>query len=257
MIRRPGVKDRARHRMDTVLNSAVRRVLFVVPAVTGAAAIALAVAACGQNVPRITSAADGSGPTPVSSAAGSSRPTPVSSTNGGTRPATGSANIGGAACPTQGVGGEGSPPLCAPPSASSRSPGRIASTIRITRQPPPTSTPSSCSVPTVTGVSPSQGSASGGDTVTITGTGFGGGAEVFFGGAPAQSAIPESDTEIIAPARQSSQASPPVNITVSCDGIVSPAVAVDSSATVRRRPLPRQSRRHRPRRFLRARRVGR
>jgi hypothetical protein len=83
-------------------------------------------------------------------------------------------------------------------------------------------------VPTVTDVSPTQGPETGGNTVTITGTGLGEGASVFFGGTPAWRVIPESDTEIIAisPAEQPGQPST-VDITVSCSGSVSPVVAAD------------------------------
>ena len=82
-----------------------------------------------------------------------------------------------------------------------------------------------CPVPTVTNVSPDQGAETGGDTVTITGTGFGEGAGVSFGGTPAKDVTPESGTEITA-------VSPPeqpgtVDITVSCGGAVSRVVAAD------------------------------
>lgn len=196
VIWRPGMKNRIRYHMDTVFNSAVRLVIFVVPVVVGAAAIALAVAACTQNVPRIKSAAEGSRPAP-----------------------TGSANGGRTACPSQGVGGDSLPPLCAPSSPASNSLG-------IDPLPRPAPRPL-CANLAVTGVSPSRGSAIGGEAVTITGTGFDLGDKVLFGGTPAQSAIPESDTEIIATSPPEQPGQPTVHITVSCDGILSAAVAVD------------------------------
>jgi len=55
-------------------------------------------------------------------------------------------------------------------------------TVTAPASPTPKSQSLSCSTPTVTSVSPSQGAVTGGDTVTIAGTGFGEGADVFSGG---------------------------------------------------------------------------
>jgi hypothetical protein len=63
--------------------------------------------------------------------------------------------------------------------------------------------------------------------VAISGTGFGEGAAVFFGGAPAQSALPESGTEIIAASPPERPGQDTVNVTVSCKGTVSPVVPAD------------------------------
>jgi hypothetical protein len=85
----------------------------------------------------------------------------------------------------------------------------------------------------VTSVSPGTGSEAGGDLVTITGTGFGIGLDVFFGGSPAQSVTIDSVGELIA-------TSPPrvpgiAAITVSCAGMTfrpSPAVEFTYQAIV-------------------------
>ena len=52
--------------------------------------------------------------------------------------------------------------------------------------------------PVITGVSPASGSAAGGDTVTITGTGFTGATDVAFGPASAAAMTVDSDTQITA-----------------------------------------------------------
>lgn len=236
---------------DQVFDSAARRLVFTALLGVGAATIALAVPACGNNAPQITSAAGSSiraaggsaagdgGPGPRSSAAGGSDPAPGMSAAGGSNPVpansvTGSvpAAVSGAngtekstACPTQGVGGDNLPPLCAVPAPVSNA---VSVTPPATPTPTPTSrvpSPTPCPVPTVTNVSPDQGAETGGDTVTITGTGFGEGAGVSFGGTPAKDVTPESGTEITA-------VSPPeqpgtVDITVSCGGAVSRVVAAD------------------------------
>jgi IPT/TIG domain len=124
------------------------------------------------------------------------------------------------ACSTQGGGGDNIPVPCAP----TTSPSGHGLT------PPPATftgeaTPSACSDPTVIRVSPGTGSEAGGDFVTITGTGFGLGLEVFFGRSPSLYAL-RSATEVIA-------TSPPgtpgaAAVTVSCAGVVStPSPAVD------------------------------
>jgi IPT/TIG domain len=231
---------------DQVFDSAVRRLVFTVLIGAGAAAVALAVPACSNNTPQITSAAGNGAPAAGGSAVGGSDPVPGSSTAGGSHPVPGSPAIGSVpaavsranddgnltACPTQGVGGDNLPPLCAVPS-----PGTSAVSVT----PPPTASPTStlpqaqaplpgpsCSVPTVTSVSPDQGAETGGDTVTITGTGFGEGADVSFGGTPAIGVTLKSDTQItaVSPSEQPGQPAT-VDITVSCAGNVSRVVAAD------------------------------
>ena len=114
------------------------------------------------------------------------------------------------ACSTQGGGGDNLPAPCAPTTSQSGPPGVTS---------PPTESVGrkvTCAEPSVTGVSPGTGSEAGGDLVTITGTGFGIGLDVFFGGSRAQSITIDSGGELIA-------TSPPrvrgiAAITVSCAG---------------------------------------
>jgi len=229
--------DRTGNTMDTVFNSAVRRLVFVVLTLTGAVVIALALAACSQNAPPITPAAQG-GSTSIaqggstSAARGSStsaaRGSSTSAASGGTPTARGSASavirpLGGSgtstACPTQGVGGDSLPPLCAPPPPSSPTPITLPATT-------PASTPAAVAAPSVTSVSPGQGSEAGGDSVTINGTGFCADPQVSFGGVAAQ-ATDESATQIVATTPPGPPGQPTVDITVSCNGNISPAVAAD------------------------------
>ena len=53
-------------------------------------------------------------------------------------------------------------------------------------------------MPAVTGVSPGSGPSTGGNTVTVTGTGFTGASAVAFGTVPATSFTVNSDTSITA-----------------------------------------------------------
>jgi hypothetical protein len=208
VIRWSGMTDRTGYSVDTAFNSAVRRLAVVVLAIAGTAA-------CGHSAPQITAAVGGAS-TPASPAADGGTPTRASPDNGGGK---------SAGCPTQGVGGDSIPPLCASPSPST-------STFGIT--PPASSTPSSvvCSVPAVTGISPSLGSVLGGDTVTITGTGFGSGEQIFFGSTPAEADYYTSDTGIIATSPPEQPGQTTVNITVTCHGSVSPVVAADEFSYV-------------------------
>jgi hypothetical protein len=212
VMRWPGMIERIGNTVDTVFNSAVRRLVFVVRAITGAAAIALALAACGQSAPPITPVAQaGSSPAQGGTA------TAQGSASAVIRPASGGGNSTG--CPTQGLGGDSLPPLC----ATSSSPNQVRITPPATEastSPPPSAAPS------VTSVSPGQGSESGGDSVTIDGTGFCANPQVSFGGVAAQ-ATDESATQIVAitPPAQPGQAT--IDITVACNGSVSPAVAAD------------------------------
>jgi IPT/TIG domain len=235
---------------DRVFDSAVRRLVFTVLIGAGAAAIALAVPACSNNTPQVTSAADNGAPAAGGSAAGGSDPAPGSSAAGGSHPVPGSPAIGSApaavsranddgtstACQTQGVGGDNLPPLCVVPSPVSNSlsvtpPATASPAPSQTTTPPQAQAPlpgPSCSGPTVTSVSPDQGVETGGDTVVITGTGFGEGADVSFGGTPAKDVTAESGTQItaVSPPKQPGQPAT-VDITVSCAGNVSRVVAAD------------------------------
>jgi IPT/TIG domain len=215
--------NRSDRSVDTVFNSAARRYVFVILAVLWAAAVSLALAACGQ-APQInsaiqsgTSAARGSTP----SGPGST-PAPVSSSGGGGT---------SAACPTQGVGGDTVPALCAAAPSTANQPDI---TLPASESAIPTVSPNGLSV---TDVLPSQGSEAGGDSVTIDGTGFCSAPEVAFGEVDAQ-AVAESATEIVATSPPEQPGEPTVDITVTCDGSVSPVVAGDEFSYLASTPSP-------------------
>jgi IPT/TIG domain len=123
------------------------------------------------------------------------------------------------ACSTQGGGGDNIPVPCAP--TTSPSGHGLTPPATFTGE----ATPSACSDPTVIRVSPGTGSEAGGDFVTITGTGFGLGLEVFFGRSSSLYAL-RSATEVIATSPPGTPG--PAAVTVSCAGVVStPSPAVD------------------------------
>jgi hypothetical protein len=133
--------------------------------------------------------------------------------------ATAASRASSTACSTQGGGGDNIPVPCAPTTSPS---------VHGLTPPPATFTgeasPSACSEPMVIRVSPGTGSEAGGDFVTITGTGFGPGLEVFFGGSSSLYAL-RSATEVIATSPPGTPG--PAAVTVSCAGVVarsSPAV---------------------------------
>lgn len=213
--------------VDTVFNAVFGCRVSVIWTVTGTAIITLALAACSQGTPSITSAAQGGGTSNVQGGGTSnvqgSTFAARSSASAAIRPASGGA--ASAACPTQGIGGDSLPPLCAPLSPSHKHatismPGTAGTTSAGLPSAPPSA------APRVTGVSPNQGSDAGGDSVIIDGTGFCADPQVSFGGVAAQ-ATDESDTEIAAKAPPDQAGHPTVDITVSCDGSISPAVAAD------------------------------
>jgi IPT/TIG domain len=214
----PGMTNRTGYSVDTVFNSAARRGVFVIEAVLWGAAVSLALAACGQNTPRIPSAIQGSTLAVQASTSPAHRGTPAA--HGSTSAPVSSTGGGGTstACPTQGVGGDSLPPLCAPATSPS-------SQLGIT--PPATETPpTTTQAVSVISVSPSQGSETGGDTVIINGTGFCSDPQVAFGGVGAQ-AVAESDTEIVATSPPEQPGQPTVDITVACYGSVSAVVPDD------------------------------
>jgi IPT/TIG domain len=182
------------------------RILRCAARLAWAAVIIATLAACSATSPSSTAALGGA--TPSTTAAGSR----ASST----------------ACSTQGGGGDNIPVPC----ASTTSPSGHGLT------PPPATfpgetTPSACSDPMVISVSPGTGSEAGGDFVTITGTGFGLGLEVFFGRSSSLYAL-TSATVVVA----TSPPGPPgaAAITVSCAGVVSrssPAVEFTYQAVAR------------------------
>jgi hypothetical protein len=149
---------------------------------------------------------------------------------------------GDGGCPTQGVGGDTLAPPCASPASASTGPNGITGPPAGSGPPPPPPVPSASlgiappvapsSTPTtpppspppqVTAVSPASGAGSGGDSVTITGSGFTGATEVDFGAARAVMTV-DSDTEITA-------TSPPgtgtVDVTVVTPGGISAAGPAD------------------------------
>ena len=172
------------------------RLVFVILAAAGAIVLATVGGACGHaNVASQDIAA--------SRAAGSS----------------------GSGCPTQGEGGDSLAPLCASstgastggtngttgPASASASPNPA---VPVPTRPSPTSSsgpgiqgpiapPSSppvtpsAALPQVTAISPASGTGAGGDSVTITGSGFTGATNVEFGGSGAAMTV-VSDTEITA-----------------------------------------------------------
>lgn len=170
-----------------------RRPVSVILTAAGAAVLAIACVACSTatvSSPAITTSDAGRGGSATSSAAGGGSAT---SSAAGSKSATSSGGGGSArGCPTQGVGGDTLAPL---PCASSTSP----STPGIEGPPTetPTTTPPTLVAPLVTAVSPTSGSALGGDSVIITGSGFTGATGVDFGGVSAQMTV-DSDAEITA-----------------------------------------------------------
>lgn len=155
---------------------------------------------------------------------------------------TGVAAVGtSTGCPTQGVGGDTVPPACVPqtqspstgitppPAESSQPPSITAPPVESTPAPSitapyaPTSPAAAVALPQVISVSPASGAAVGGDTVTISGSGFTGATAVEFGGVSASMSV-VSDTEITA-------TSPPgtgtVDIAVLTPSGASAAVASD------------------------------
>ena len=78
--------------------------------------------------------------------------------------------------------------------------------------------------PLVTGISPTMGSSAGGDTVTITGSGFTGATDVGFGPTNAADMTVDSDTQITA---TSPAGTGTVDITVTTPDGTSPASSAD------------------------------
>jgi N-acetylmuramoyl-L-alanine amidase/IPT/TIG domain len=81
------------------------------------------------------------------------------------------------------------------------------------------------SLPVVTGISPASGAAGGGDTVTVTGTGFAGATSVLFGSVAATNLNVASDTQLTV-------TSPPPNASGAVDVTVYPV----KPSRIRRRP---------------------
>ena len=110
-----------------------------------------------------------------------------------------------------------------------------AGQFRYTTGPPPTIKP-----PTVTGISPASGDDFGGDTVTITGTGFTGASAVDFGGtfSGAQSYTVVNDTHITAVTPESSSGGAgTVDVTVFNSAGASKVTSKDRFGYVHRKPI--------------------
>ena len=172
-----------------------RRPVSVLLTAAGTVVLAAACVACGTaavaSAPITTSNVGGSG-SATSSGGGSGSAT---SSAGGSGSATSSAGGGSArSCSTQGIGGDTLAPLPCRSHASQSGTGIVplpAPTTVI----PTTLTPTTATLPLVTAISPTSGSALGGDSVTITGSGFTGATAVDFGSVSAQMKV-DSDTEI-------------------------------------------------------------
>ena len=240
------MRGRSSHIARSVFNAAASCPVSVILPSVQAVVIALAIIACGQPGSRITAdsggpssnSVSGSGDGSVSSSVSPVIGVPSQNPGNGGRQSTpaGSSPVrnsrSSTACPMQGVGGDPIPPLCA-----SLSPTATDS-LGITHPASASPTPSQCVTPTVTGVSPSQGSAAGGDSVTVTGTGFGGEVQVFFGSAPADAVAIMSSTEITATSPPGQAVQPAVDVTVACNGSVSPTVTADQFTYIATTPSP-------------------
>ena len=79
-------------------------------------------------------------------------------------------------------------------------------------------------MPVVTGVSPASGSSAGGDSVTVTGSGFTGATAVTFGSVPAAGFTVTSDSELAA-------TSPPPNVSGSVDITVTTPAGTSATTT--------------------------
>jgi IPT/TIG domain len=228
----------------TPVEPAGRRSAFVILAIAGT----IAIAACGQNRPQTspTTIQSGGAATAISLATGGgSLAVPAISPPAKDAPT---------ACPTEGIGGDPLPPLCAlSPSPSGRPSvqGPITPTPLATPTPTPTptskpkpkpkptptpkapptatdpSTPRATPTPTAApeaylasaeNVSPSPAPDIGGDIATIEGTSFYAEVQVFFGGIPAEPPTFQSGTEIIAATPHGPFGGGRVDITAGYDG---------------------------------------
>jgi IPT/TIG domain len=120
-----------------------------------------AVLACAAMAAVLTACSGAGRPTIASSRIAGASQSITASPGASAAPGT----SGGGGCPTQGVGGDPIPNLCAP-SDSAPAPKGITS-LRA-----PSGSPAPSLSPEVTGISPASGAAAGGVVVTISGTGF-------------------------------------------------------------------------------------
>ena len=157
-----------------------RRPISTILAVAAVVLLAVAGAGCGHSAEASNIAAGGNGSDcPTQGVGGDTLAPPCPS------PAEGSSSAKGIPGPQgPGTSGSGTPPAAPSPdisgpetvSASPTGPG-ISGPETITATPAPP--------PQVTGISPASGAAAGGDSVTISGSGFTGATEVDFGGVSA------------------------------------------------------------------------
>ena len=159
----------------------------VILAVAGGVLLAVAGVGCGHGAGASNIAAGGNGSGCPTQGVGGDTLAPVLCPS----PATGS--NGGA----DGITGPVSPPGSPNPSPAPASPSLgISGPVTPTPTPAPFTTPPTPSaLPQVTGISPAAGPGAGGDSITISGSGFTGATEVDFGGVSAVITV-VSDTEI-------------------------------------------------------------
>jgi IPT/TIG domain len=195
--------DWIRHGDNDARARQARSLVSVILTSAGAVVLATGCVACSQ-------ATGGASPNIVPPSVGSIQAAGASS-SGVTSSAAGS---NGSGCSTQGIGGDSVAPVCVTPSTPPARgvQGFPTETAAFTTQGQRNqqSASQAAGPPQVTGIFPASGDAAGGDSVTITGTGFTGATGVEFGSVSAQMTV-DSDTEIIA-------VSPPgsgtVNVTV-------------------------------------------
>jgi IPT/TIG domain len=210
--------DRIRQGIVEACARQARDLVSVILATAGVVVLATACAACGQAAPSAGGgeAADPSPDMATSSAAGSlvaaagghSVNSNAGGSNGSASNAGGSngsaSNAGGSngsGCPTREIGGDSVAPLCVTPATSPDSgisgPASASPTPPQAQQSQPQPAPPAAAPLQVTGISPASGGTAGGDSVTITGSGFTAATEVEFGSVTAQMTV-DSDTQITA-----------------------------------------------------------
>jgi len=162
--------------------SRARHLVSVILATAGVVVLATACVACSQAAPSAGSRPAAVGPSPnivTSNAGGSS----------------------GSGCPTGGIGGDSVAPACVTSTTSSapgvQAPIAPSAPATLTTPAGQNQSTSPAAPPQVTEIFPASGGTAGGNSITITGSGFTGATEVEFGGVTAQMTV-DSDTEITA-----------------------------------------------------------
>ena len=186
--------DWTRRCIDDAHASQARRPISAILAVAGAVLLTVAGAGCGHSAGASNIAAGGNGSgCPTQQVGGDTLAPPCASPAGGAKGGadgiSGPETVPGSGNSSPGVAG----PVTVPPGNSA--PQRPSSSPNPSIQGPETITATPAPPPQVTGISPATGAAAGGDSVTISGTGFTGATEADFGGVSAvMTAI--SDTAI-------------------------------------------------------------